>query len=285
MRDILAYDFLARALAASLLAGALCPAAGVYLVLRRLAFLADALAHVSLAGSGLGLVLGLPPSPCTFSFVLLGALVVERLRAAGRVFGEAALVLVMSTSLALALVLFGLVRGAGQELGSYLFGSLLTVAPGDLKAMLAAATLVAAFLLFFAKELYFISFDEECARAAGLPVGRLNAAFMLAVALAVFVAMKVIGALLVSALMVVPVLTAQLLAGSFRQLFWLSLALGVAVSGGGLVLSCYLGTAPGGTIVLVAAAAFVLAQAGTAGARALRGFGQGAAPRGARRAI
>ncbi|MGB9804208.1 metal ABC transporter permease [Desulfofundulus sp.] len=270
MGDIFSYDFIVRALLAGLVVGILCPAVGVFLVMRRYAFMADTLAHVSLAGVALGMVLGVFPYLVTLAVVLAAAVSIERLRAAGRLHGEAVLALVMSSGLALAVVLISLARSFNVDIMSYLFGSILTVGPGDLLLILAVGVLVLGLLAYFYKELFFISFDEECARVAGLPVDRLNMLFILMVALTVSVATRVVGALLVSALMVIPVLTAQLLSSSFRRLFWLSLVLGVTVSFWGLFLSCRLGTAPGGSIVLLAAAFFVLAQGGTAALRARR---------------
>ncbi|AEG16925.1 ABC-type transporter, integral membrane subunit [Desulfofundulus kuznetsovii DSM 6115] len=264
MGEIFSYDFMVRALLAGLVIGLLCPAVGVFLVMRRYAFMADTLAHVSLAGVALGMILGVFPSLTTLGVTLAAAVGVERLRATGRLHGEAVLALMLSTGLALAVVLISLARGFNVDIMGYLFGSILTVGPADLLLILAVGAVALALLSFFYKELFFISFDEECARVAGLPVDRLNMLFILLVALTVTIATRVVGILLVSALMVIPVLTAQLFSGSFRRLFWLSLVLGVTVCFWGLLLSYHLGTAPGGSIVLLAAAVFMLVQLGTA---------------------
>ncbi|SHJ23271.1 metal ABC transporter permease [Desulfofundulus thermosubterraneus] len=268
MGEIFAYDFMVRALLAGLVVGVLCPAVGVFLVMRRYAFMADTLAHVSLAGVALGMILGVFPSLTTLGVTLAAAVGVERLRATGRLHGEAVLALMMSSGLALAVVLISLARGFNVDIMGYLFGSILTVGSGDLLLILAVGAVVLVMLSFFYKELFFISFDEECARVAGLPVDRLNVLFILLVALTVTVATRVVGILLVSALMVIPVLTAQLFSGSFRRLFWLSQVLGITVCFWGLILSYHLGTAPGGSIVLLAAAVFALVQLGTAARRA-----------------
>jgi zinc transport system permease protein len=268
MGEIFSYDFMVRALLAGLVIGLLCPAVGVFLVMRRYAFMADTLAHVSLAGVALGMILGVFPSLTTLGVTLAAAVGVERLRATGRLHGEAVLALMLSTGLALAVVLISLARGFNVDIMGYLFGSILTVGPADLLLILAVGAVALALLSFFYKELFFISFDEECARVAGLPVDRLNMLFILLVALTVTIATRVVGILLVSALMVIPVLTGQLFAGSFRCLFWLSLVLGVTVCFWGLILSYHLGTAPGGSIVLLAAAVFMLVQLGTAAWRA-----------------
>ncbi|SHF06171.1 zinc transport system permease protein [Desulfofundulus australicus DSM 11792] len=268
MGEIFAYDFMVRALLAGLVAGVICPAVGVFLVLRRYAFMADTLAHVSLAGLALGMILGIFPSLTTLGVTLAAAVGVERLRATGRLHGEAVLALMLSTGLALAVVLISLVRGFNVDIMGYLFGSILTVSPADLLLILVVGAAAMLLLFLFYKELFFISFDEECARVAGLPVDRLNMLFILLVALTVSVATRVVGVLLVGALMVIPVLTGQLFAGSFRSLFRVSLVLGVTVCLCGLLFSYYLGTAPGGSIVLLAAAIFLLTQLFIAARRA-----------------
>lgn len=255
MLEMFHYDFMIRALEAGIAAGIICPAVGVFLVLRRYAFMADTLAHISLAGVALGFWLGVPLvfSPfVTIVVVLLGALVVEKLRASQKLSAEALLALVMSGGLALAVVLFGLSRSTPVDITSYLFGSLLTVSQTDVRMILAVGVGVIMLLALFYKEFYFICFDEESSRVAGLPVDRLNLVFTLMVAVTVTVGLRVVGTLLVSALMVIPVLTALLVAGSFRQVVLISGSVGVVASLAGLAASYHLGIAAGGCVVLVA---------------------------------
>ncbi|MEW6426373.1 MAG: metal ABC transporter permease, partial [Bacillota bacterium] len=242
--------------------GCVCPAVGVFLVLRRYSFLAETLAHVSLAGLAIGLLLGILPFAATFFTAVIAAVAVEILRARKNLYNDALLALAMSGGLALAVVLFSYSQKFGGDVMGYLFGSILTLTPDDLWLITAVAALVLAAVAFLYKELYFISFDEECARVAGLPVQKINFVFIFLVAGTVSVAVRVVGALLVGALMVIPVLIALLLAGSFGQAFRYAVGTGVAVTLAGLIASYYLGTASGGTIVLLAVALFVLVLAG-----------------------
>ncbi len=249
------YDFIIRALVAGLAIGVVCPALGVFLVLRRYSFMADTLAHISLAGVALGLWLGAASAflpLLTLLVALLGALVVDRLRVRQKLSPEALLALVMSGGLALAVIFFGLARGSALDITSYLFGSLLTVGPGELRLILAVAGGVLVLLTLFYKEFYFICFDEESARVAGLPVDRLNLLFMFMVALTVAASLRVVGTLLVGALMVIPVLSALLVAGSFRQVVLISVGLGMLATLLGLTASYQGGLAAGGCIVLTA---------------------------------
>lgn len=256
------YEFMVRAMTAGLMAGIICPAVGVFLVMRRYSFMADTLAHVSLAGVAAGSLLGVYPAATTLGFAMVAATVIEKLRSGQKLYGDAVLALMMSGGLAVAVVLISLSRGMSIDIFGYLFGSILTVGPADvwLIAGLGCAVLAAILLLY--KELYYISFDEESARVAGLPVDRLNFIFVLLVAVTVAVSMRIVGTLLVSALMVIPVLTALLVASSFRGTFITAVFLGVVSVALGLTGSYYLGIAAGGAVVLTALAFFVLTMGG-----------------------
>jgi len=256
MLEMLHYDFMVRALLAGLMVGSICPAAGVFLVLRRYSFMAETLAHVSLAGAAIGMLLGIFPLVTTVTVVVLVAVTVELLRSRQKLYPDALLALVMSGGLALAVVLLSMTRGFNVDVMSYLFGSILTVTQLDLLIIIAVGLVVLGIIGFLFKELYFISFDEECARVAGLPVEWLNFIFILVVAGTISISVRLVGALLVSALMVIPVITAFLVACSFRQAFYAAVCLGMATTVSGLTVSYYLGTASGGTVVLLAVAIF-----------------------------
>ncbi len=259
--DMLHYDFMVRALIAGLITGLICPALGVFLVLRRYSFMADTLAHISLAGVAFGLWIGVAAefSPLlTLLVAIIGALVVDHLRVRSRLSADALLALVMSGGLALAVVFFGLSRRGALDITSYLFGSLMTVSAADLWLILIVGAAVLLFLIALAKELYFICSDEEAARVSGLPVDLLNRIFIFLVAMTVAVSLRVVGTLLVGALMVIPVLTSLIVGRGFRQVFFLSLVLGVFSSLLGLTASYQFGLAAGGCVVLVALAFFIV---------------------------
>lgn len=262
MLEMLYYDFMVRALLAGLIVGSICPAAGVFLVLRRYSFMAETLAHVSLAGAAVGMLLGIFPLITTVTVVVLVAVTVELLRSRQKLYPDALLALVMSGGLALAVVLFSMARGFNIDVMSYLFGSILTVTQLDLLLIIAVGLVVLGIIGFLFKELYFISFDEECARVAGLPVEWLNFIFILVVAGTISISVRLVGALLVSALMVIPVITAFLVSRSFKQAFYAAVFIGMTTTVFGLTVSYYLGTASGGTVVLLAVAIFSAVVAG-----------------------
>ncbi len=252
MPDILQYGFMQRALLAGVMIGIIAPAIGVFLVLRRLSLIADTLAHVALAGVALGLLFGLHPALGALIVGVGGAVGIERLRAAGRLFGEAALALFLSGGLALAVVLLGLAGGFNVDLFSYLFGSVTAVQPRDLWVILTLGLVVVGAIALFYKELFALTFDEEAARVQGVPVDALNLLVTLLAAVTVVVAMRVVGVLLTSALVVVPAVTALRLAPNFRSAFWIAIAASVTAVLAGMTAAFYLDLAAGGAIVLTA---------------------------------
>lgn len=258
---MLHYDFMIRALIAGLVIGMICPALGVFLVIRRYSFMADTIAHISLAGVAVGLWLGVASSISsllTIIVAVLGALAVDYLRAHTSLSADALLALMMSGGLALAIIFFGLAKGAPMDITSYLFGSLMTVSSGDLRLILVVAGIVLLFLVLLYKELYFICSDEVYARVSGLPVDQLNLIFVFLVAITVAISLRVVGTLLVGALMVIPVLASLIIGRSFKQVFCFSLVLGIISTLLGLTASYQCGLAAGGCVVLTALFFFVL---------------------------
>ena len=270
----LALEFMQRALLAALLVGLAAPAVGVFLVQRRLALMGDGIGHIALTGVALGFLLGTAPVLTAVVVATVGAVVIELVRQQGRTSGDVALALMFYGGIAGGVLLIGLSsEGSNANLLSYLFGSLTSVSPQDVVVI---TVLSAALLLTVAavgRELFAVCHDEEYARVAGLPVRTLNVLLAVLAAVTVTVAMRVVGLLLVSALMVVPVATAQQLVRGFRATVLVSLALGVVASLTGVLGSYYADTAPGAMIVVVALAGFGLAATGaavrrrTAGAR------------------
>ena len=258
----LALDFMRLALVSALLVGLVAPAVGVFLVQRRLALMGDGLGHLALTGVALGFLVGTAPVLTAVVVATLGAVVIELVRQHGRTSGDVALALMFYGGIAGGVLLIGLAPGGtNANLLSYLFGSLTAVAPGDVVviAVLSAALLLC--LAVFGRQLFAVCHDEEYARVAGLPVRFLNLLLAVMAALTVTVAMRVVGLLLVSALMVVPVATAQQLVRGFRATVVVSLTAGVLASVTGVLGSYYADTAPGALIVVVALAGFGLAAA------------------------
>lgn len=258
--ELLQYGFMQRALLAGLLLAVAAPAVGVFVVLRRLSPIADTLAHVALAGVGAALLLGVSPALGALLFTVAGAVGVERLRASGRLYGEAALALFLSGGLAVALLLLSLAGGVNADLLGYLFGAVTAVRPSDLVWMAALALVVCGSVALFYKDLFALTFDEEAARVQGVPVDALNLLLAVLVAVTVIVGMRVVGVLLTGALLVVPALTGMRLARSFRATMAVAVGAAVAAVVVGLVASFYLDVTPSGAVVLASLALFAAAS-------------------------
>ncbi|RBY84894.1 metal ABC transporter permease [Blastococcus sp. TF02A-30] len=263
--EILEYGFMQRALLASVMVGLVAPAVGVFLVQRRLSLLGDGLGHVALTGVGIGVLTSTAPVGGALVAAVLGAVLIELVRARGRTSGDVALAVLFYGGIAGGVVLLSLApRGQATNLDAYLFGAITTTSSGDLAVFAVIAVAVLAVVGLLGARLYAVSDDEEYARAVGLPVLALNIALAALVAATVVLSMRVVGLLLISALMIVPSAVAQLLARSFRQTLYLACAIGLVVSVSGTTTSYYTGTPSGGTIVLIAIALFLAVSAGVA---------------------
>lgn len=256
--ELLEYDFMRRALIAAVLVGLSAPATGIFLVQRRLALIGDGLGHVAVTGVALGLVLERTPVVVALLAATAGAVAIELIRARGEAFAEIALAMLFYGGIAGGVVLVSRAPSGGRSLNQYLFGSITTTSGSDLLTFAVLTALVIAVTVVAGPALFAVSNDEEFARASGLPVMRLNVTLAVLCALTVVISMRVVGVLLVSALMVVPVATAQLVARSFRATYLLGIGLGAVVSVAGVAASYYLDTPSGGTIVLIAIGAFLV---------------------------
>ena len=246
-----------RAFAAGTIIGVIAPLLGTYLVVRRFSRLADTLAHVSLAGVAVGLLTGTDPVISAVAVSVLTALAVERLRESNKIFGESALAIFLWAGMAVAVVLLSLARGFNVGLFSFLFGSITTVSPGDLYFIGVLGILVILMTAIFYKELFFVSSDEELARVSGINAGAFNLALMILAAVTIALSMRIVGILLIGALMVIPVITAMQFSKSFRQALLFSVAISLVSVIAGLFLSYYFDLASGGTIVLVSLVFFI----------------------------
>jgi zinc transport system permease protein len=257
------YGFVIRALEAGVIVGFLAPLIGTFLVLRRYSLIADTLAHVSLAGIALGLLLGLSPIYTALGVTVASSLGIERLRTTRRVYGESALALFLSGSLALATVLLSMGRGLNANVFNYLFGSIVTVTQQDVATIVVLAVIVVVTLFLFYKELVYITFDEDCAQVAGIRVKLINTVLIVLSALTISLAIPVVGVLLIAALIVIPVVTALLRRQSFARTILYAEAISLFSVILGIVTSFYLNLATGGTIVLIMLAIFVVSLFGS----------------------
>ncbi|MEV2275068.1 metal ABC transporter permease [Nocardiopsis sp. NPDC049922] len=284
MTELLQYEFMRRALIAAVLVGLVTPVIGTFLVQRRLALLGDGIGHVALTGVALGLLTSTSPVLTAAVVATLGAIVMELVRVRTRASGEVALALLFYGGIAGGVLLINLTPGASNAtLTSYLFGSVSTVEPQDLWFVGALAVGVVAVVALFGRELFVLCQDEEVARAHGLPVRFLSILLAVTAALTVVIAMRVVGVLMVSALLIVPVAAAQQLSRSFRVTMALAVVIGLVSSLGGLTTAFYADLAPGATIVILALAVFCVAVAvgGLLGRRSRRRGSAAREPEGA----
>lgn len=258
MLDLLSYDFMQRALLAALLVGAAAPMVGVFLVQRRLALIGDGMGHMALAGVAIGVLTGQAPVLTALVLAVIAAVVIEVVRARGRTSADVALAVMFYGGIALGVVLMSRSTSGGRSLNSYLFGSITTTTSQDIVAFAVLAGIVMATTLVLRPRLFAVANDEEYARAAGLPVMALNITLAVLTATTVVVSMRVVGLLLISALMIVPNATSQLVCRSFKAAMGLAVAIGILCSVGGVTTSFWLDTPSGGTIVLLAIAVFIL---------------------------
>jgi len=268
--QLLHYGFMQRALVAAILVGITAPAVGVFLVQRRLTLIGDGLGHTAVAGVALGLVLNRSPVVFALLAAVVASVVVELLRMKGGTAGEVALAIVFYGGIAAGVVLASRSPAGSRSLNAYLFGSITTTSTSDVVVFGALGAVVLLLVYVLGRELFSVSNDEEYARATGLPVVWLNLLLAMLTALTVVVSMRIVGVLLISALMVVPVATAQAISGSFRATRLASIALGVVVAIGGVWISYYADTPSGGTIVVLAIGVFLVVTVAVAAMRRVR---------------
>lgn len=251
-------EYMQLALLAGLVVGACAPLIGVFLVQRRMALMGDGIGHLAFAGVAAGVLLDIWPIWSALVVAVVGALAVEWLRERGTAQGDLALATFFYGGIAAGVVIVGRAGALDANLFSYLFGSILTVEPGEVGVVAALGGLIVVTVAVCGRALFAMAVDEEWARVAGLPVRALNAVLAVLVAVTIVAAMRVVGILLVAALMVLPVAGGQVLARSQRGILAWSVAIGVVSVVVGLAAARVWGLAPGGTVVLVAVAIFAV---------------------------
>ncbi|HEY5834561.1 metal ABC transporter permease [Streptomyces sp.] len=257
--DILNYAFMQRALLAALLVGVTAPAVGTFLVQRRQSLMGDGIGHVALTGVALGFLLRVSPVWMAVLVSALGAVAMELIRWYGRARGDIALAMLFYGGMAGGVMIIYLApNGSNANLTSYLFGSISTVSPQDIPPMAGLAVFVLLVVLGLRRHLFAVCQDEEFARVSGLPVRALNLLLALTAAVTVTVAMRAVGLLLVSALMVIPVAAAQQVTKGFAGTLALAMTIGTVVSLAGTTFSYYQDVPPGSSIVLASMAVFLL---------------------------
>ncbi|WP_064091476.1 metal ABC transporter permease [Rossellomorea aquimaris] len=260
LEAIFQYEFLQNAFLTGLLIGLIAPLLGAFIVVRRLSLIADALSHVTLSGIAASLYLskivpafsGLNPLYFGMAFSVMGSLFIERLRMVYKHYQELAIPIILSGGIGIGVIFISLADGFNTDLFSYLFGSVSAVSRGDLYLIGAISVLVLSMILLLYKELFLLSFDEDHAKASGIPARAIHFIFMVMVALVIAASMRIVGILLVSSLMTLPVAASIRIANGFKQTIIFSLIFGEISVIVGLISAFYLDLAPGGTIVLTA---------------------------------
>lgn len=256
--EMLSYDFMQRSLLAAALVGAVCSVIGVFVVLRGLAFVGAGTAHAAFAGVTLAYLVGLPPLPLAIAFGLATVWITGVMEEQGRMKLDVSIGILYTATMALAILFIGLMKGYNAEVYGYLFGSVLSVTPEELRAILLLSLIVVGVLLAFSKELYFIAFDQEMAEASGVPARRIFYVLLTLVALTVVVSLKTVGAILVFAMILIPASTAYQLTHSLSRMTAYAVVIGVASAVGGVLLSYRWDLPSGPAIVLLATTLFFL---------------------------
>jgi zinc transport system permease protein len=257
-------EFMRLAFAAGAVVGLLAPAVGFFLVQRRMSLIGDGIGHVAFAGVALGYLLDISPVLTALLAALAGAVVIEWLRSTRQAAADQALALVFYSGIAGGVVLVSAAGALNVDLFGFLFGSILTVTREDVAVVAVLGVIGLTTIALLYRALAGLVLDEEGARVAGVPITFLNLVVALLAATTVAVSMRVVGVLLIAALMVLPVTAASRLAWSMRSTLVLGMAIGFACVMAGLSVSYYADLPPGGTIVLLAAGAFIAASGATA---------------------
>jgi zinc transport system permease protein len=254
------HDFVLRSFLAGMLIATIAPSIGLFLVVRRYSFLADTLSHVSLAGVTIGSVLGINPLLCALACSLGTAFSLEILGKQRRSFEESGLILFLSGGLALSAVLLSFSKGNALSLSALLFGSIATVSQSDLFVMSGLAGIILLFLTLLFPRLFAIALSSELALVSGMNTRLIHTIFLCLTSLTIVLSLPMVGALLLSALMVIPVLTALRFGTNFKHTLFLSVGFSLGATVIGLLLSLLFELSSGGSIVLTSIVLFLFAH-------------------------
>jgi ABC-type Mn2+/Zn2+ transport system permease subunit len=259
------YPFMQRALVAGLAVGLLCAVVGVFVTLRSMAFFSDAISHAALAGIALGVLLGIAPIPAAVIFCVAVAIGITFLTFRSDLTSDTVIGVFFSGSMALGVLIIGLQKGYQTDLLSYLFGDILAVSNADVVLSIGLAVVVVGLIFWRSTLLIKVAFNRDLAQVEGARVVLWDYLFMVLLALTVAVSLKIVGIVLVSALIIVPAATARNVARNFRSLMGVAVVVGLVSALAGLVGSYYLNTASGPTIVVVMILLFIVSFLGKLG--------------------
>ncbi|MGX7420590.1 metal ABC transporter permease [Carnobacterium gallinarum] len=256
--EMFRHEFMQHAFQASFLIAVIAPLLGLFLVLRRQSLMADTLSHISLAGVALGMFVNVNPTVTTLIIVVIAAVVIEYIRSIYKTYSEVSIAVLMSAGLSIALVLMSLDEGSGtSSIQQYLFGSIVTISQEQVYLLAVLFTIIVLLFFLFRKPMYVLTFDEDTAFTAGLPVRFMSLLFNVITGITIAVIMPIAGALLVSAIMILPAAIAMRLSKSFNLVMLMGVVVGLIGMFGGLTTSYELGTPPGATITLIFIVIFI----------------------------
>jgi zinc transport system permease protein len=254
--EILEFGFMQRALITGLAVAVTCSVIGLFLVLRRQSLFGDAISHVAFGGIAIGLFINLYPIWTAFIVSIFGAIGITKLRESTKIPPDSAIAVLLTSGLAVGVVLIGLAGGFTLDLYSFLFGSILLVSPQDTLTILVLSAAVLSIISVIYRKLLYVTFDEQQARVSGIQVTNLNYLFIVLASITVITSIRLVGVLLISSLVVIPNITAIIFGKGFKKTLLISFLIAVYSVLGGIIISYYLNLAPGGTIVLMSIATF-----------------------------
>ena len=250
--EALSYGFMQKALIAGIAVGLICSFMGTFLVLRRYSLFGDGIAHVAFGGISLGLFLGIFPLWTAFIVSILGGLGLQKLRQSTKISGDSAVAVVLVSGLAVGVILVSSSGGFSVDLFSFLFGSILLISQEDTIMILAISAGIIATLTILQKQFLHLTFNEEQAKLSGMRTTLLNYAFVVLASITVVTSMRLVGILLISALIVIPNITAMQFGKGFTKTVFISMSISVISVVSGILVSYFLNVAPSGTIVMIA---------------------------------
>ena len=250
--EALSYGFMQKALIAGIAVGLICSFMGTFLVLRRYSLFGDGIAHVAFGGISVGLFLGVFPLWTAFIVSIFGGLGLQKLRQSTKISGDSAVAVVLVSGLAVGVILVSSSGGFSVDLFSFLFGSILLISQEDTIMILALSAGIIATLTILQKQFLHLTFNEEQAKLAGMRTTLLNYAFVVLASITVVTSMRLVGILLISALIVIPNITAMQFGKGFKKTVFISMGISVISVVSGILISYSLNVAPSGTIVVVA---------------------------------
>lgn len=255
--EILSYGFIQKGLVTGIAIAIICSLMGIFLVLRRYSLFGDALSHMAFGGISIGMLVGVYPLWTAFVVSVLGALGITKLRKSTKISGDAAIAVLLVSGFGIGVLLISATDGFKVDLFSFLFGNILLISMDDTVLVLGISAGIVATLTLLRKQLLHLTFDEEQAKVSGLNVERLNYIFVVLASVTVITSMRLVGILLISALIVLPNITSMMFGRGFKKTIIMSMSISVFSVVSGIIMSYYLDLAPSGTIVMVSVAILV----------------------------